>query len=164
MEGKRFETSRRNEAEDQIIVAKALSEGAKFAYFDDIHVVYRVHDSNSSASAVGQSAAKQKRIMWALVLGFEDLRSQLNLSRRRVARFKPTVEPRVLLATGICDSLAERGPAGGTHRISSGNATLALESKLLEDVPRLARESQLPKSFGKPELGTFGTRSCIVLL
>jgi glycosyltransferase involved in cell wall biosynthesis len=76
----RFDAAGRNEAEDQLVVLRSLARGVRFAYFDDVHVVYRVHEANSSASAVGQSVVKRARIMEALLRGYENLRSQISLT------------------------------------------------------------------------------------
>jgi hypothetical protein len=40
--GRRFHTDFRNEAEDQVMVVRALADGRRFAYFDDVHVIYHV--------------------------------------------------------------------------------------------------------------------------
>jgi glycosyltransferase involved in cell wall biosynthesis len=76
----RFDAAARNEAEDQLVVLRALARGTTFAYFEDVHVVYRVHDKNSSASAIGQSLGKQVRIMQTLLQGYENLRYQITLT------------------------------------------------------------------------------------
>jgi hypothetical protein len=89
----RFEVSRRNEAEDQLFLAWSLVQGHRIAYFDDVHVLYFVHDSNSSASAKNQSVEKRARIFQELIAGFERVASTLTLTaaekrafRRRLAK------------------------------------------------------------------------------
>ncbi len=79
-EGRRFVSSYRNEAEDQLIVIRALAAGCRFAYVDKVHVIYHVHDSNSSASAVGASLEKKLRIYEALIRGFEELRAEVPMA------------------------------------------------------------------------------------
>src|SRR4029453_6232345 len=44
-----FSTAFRNEAEDRLFALQALSRGHVFGYFDAVHVLYCVHDQNSSA-------------------------------------------------------------------------------------------------------------------
>jgi glycosyltransferase involved in cell wall biosynthesis len=80
-----FSTTHRNEAEDQLATLRALVQGGTFAYFDKVHVIYHVHESNSSAAATNQDLQKRTEIMRALLLGFENLRRDLPLttSQRR---------------------------------------------------------------------------------
>lgn len=69
----RFETALRNEAEDQIIVVRALLAGHRLAYFDRIHVEYHVHDANSSAVGTGGGMEKKIRVVKAMIAGFDQL-------------------------------------------------------------------------------------------
>lgn len=78
--GYRFEATKRNEAEDQLLVTHALASGRKLAYFDNLHLVYYVHEQNSSATG-GQSLEKHLRIFRALIDGFESLPGQVALTR-----------------------------------------------------------------------------------
>ena len=41
--------------DDELFVVRVLADGGRFAYYDDPHVVYRVHEDNSSGSASGCS-------------------------------------------------------------------------------------------------------------
>jgi glycosyltransferase involved in cell wall biosynthesis len=86
-EGRRFEAASRNEAEDQLVVIRALAEGRRLGYLDDVHVIYRVHPGNSSA-AHGGDVEKQKRVYRLLVAGFERLAAEVRLGRaeRRALR------------------------------------------------------------------------------
>jgi glycosyltransferase involved in cell wall biosynthesis len=79
-DGFRFDTSLRNEAEDQIFVMLAAINGRRFGYFDKVCLDYRIHAENSSAAATGQSLEKQRRIYEAVALGFERLNSRADLS------------------------------------------------------------------------------------
>jgi hypothetical protein len=56
-----------------------LAEGGTFAYYDDVHVVYRVHGDNSSGSASVADAAKNLKIFEEMVRGFERLRDEVSL-------------------------------------------------------------------------------------
>ena len=69
----RFETALRNEAEDQIIVIRALLAGHRLAYFDQVHVEYHVHDANSSAVGTGGGIDKKIRVVKAMIAGFDKL-------------------------------------------------------------------------------------------
>ena len=76
----RFEAELRNEAEDQVVVVKALLKGLRFAYFDDVHVRYHIHDENSSAVGTGGGIEKKKRVVRAMIEGFEQLLAVPNLT------------------------------------------------------------------------------------
>lgn len=76
----RFEAANRNEAEDQLIVIRALAAGRRFAYYDDVHVVYRVHDSNSTSPGSGGDPQKLKRVITLLIEGYERLSDSMSLS------------------------------------------------------------------------------------
>jgi glycosyltransferase involved in cell wall biosynthesis len=72
-----------NVAEDQVYVIRALKEGYRFGYFDDVHVEYHVHSANSSASTTtAQSVERQLLTFGPLVRGFEDLSHDVSLSSR----------------------------------------------------------------------------------
>jgi glycosyltransferase involved in cell wall biosynthesis len=76
----RFNTRYRNEAEDLLIVIRALAQRRRFAYLDSIHVVYHVHETNSSAAGTG-SLEKRLTVYQALLRGFEDIRAEVRLTR-----------------------------------------------------------------------------------
>lgn len=78
-DGYRFEATRRNEAEDQLLVVHALASGRRMAYFDNVHLLYYVHEQNSSATGT-QSLDKHVRIFRALIEGYEDLKKQVVLT------------------------------------------------------------------------------------
>jgi glycosyltransferase involved in cell wall biosynthesis len=78
----RFESTTRNEAEDQLIVIRALLRGHRFAYFDNVHVVYHIHEGNSSAAARHGNVERKLRIQHVLLEGFERLAREHALPRR----------------------------------------------------------------------------------
>jgi glycosyltransferase involved in cell wall biosynthesis len=78
----RFDGGLRNEAEDQVVVIWALAKGFRMAYLDDVHVVYRVHESNSSLAASTTSVDKRRRQQEAAIAGFERLSREVELSPR----------------------------------------------------------------------------------
>lgn len=69
----RFESALRNEAEDQIVVVRAILAGYRFAYFDNVHVDYHIHAENSSAVGSGGGIKKKIRVVRAMIEGFEEL-------------------------------------------------------------------------------------------
>lgn len=78
--GRRFVTDFYNEAEDQIVVLRAIAAGVEFAYFDDVHVEYRVHENNSSGAATGLKLEKRLRLINGMIRGFEELPGQIDVS------------------------------------------------------------------------------------
>jgi glycosyltransferase involved in cell wall biosynthesis len=85
----RFDAALRNEAEDQVVVIWALVKGYRMAYLDHVHVVYRVHDGNSSLASVSTSVEKRRRQQEAAIAGFERLSREVELSpaeRRALAQ------------------------------------------------------------------------------
>jgi glycosyltransferase involved in cell wall biosynthesis len=76
----RFTAHDRNEAEDQVVVVRALCAGYRLAYLDNVHVVYTVHEGNSSGSAKNGSLQKNIIIREKLIAGFQEMRRQLKLT------------------------------------------------------------------------------------
>jgi glycosyltransferase involved in cell wall biosynthesis len=79
----RFDASRRNEAEDQLVVIEALLRGFRLAYLDQVHVVYRVHEENSSAAGSGGSVEKRRRLYETMIACLEELAASGRLQRRQ---------------------------------------------------------------------------------
>lgn len=72
-ETERFEAEDRNEAEDQLFVIRMQAKGHRIGYFDNVHVIYRVHDSNSSAAGSGGDLSRQQRVIGLMIAGYEKL-------------------------------------------------------------------------------------------
>lgn len=68
--------------DDQIFAVRASVAGARFAYFDDVHVIYRVHEENSSASSSAMTPQKRREIFEEVVQAYERVLRELPLSRR----------------------------------------------------------------------------------
>jgi glycosyltransferase involved in cell wall biosynthesis len=79
--GVRFCTRYRNEAEDLLIVIRALVASRRFAYLDNLHVIYHVHGENSSAVGAGGTLEKRLTVYRALLRGFEEIGEEVRLSR-----------------------------------------------------------------------------------
>lgn len=86
--GRRFDTAERNEAEDQMIVARVLAAGCRLAYFNRVHVIYNVHEGNSSGAAQNASLDKRLQIYQTMIRAYEALPGQLtlNAAERRALR------------------------------------------------------------------------------
>jgi hypothetical protein len=80
-ERRRFD-DRSRVVDDELFVIRLLAEGGRFAYYEDTHVIYRVHGQNSSASAGGLSVAKHVEIYSELTTGFEQILDGTALTRR----------------------------------------------------------------------------------
>jgi glycosyltransferase involved in cell wall biosynthesis len=76
----RFNTTYKNEAEDLLIVIRALAAGQRFGYLDNVHAVYHIHDANSSAAGFG-SVDKRLKVYEGLLRGFEDIRNEVAFSK-----------------------------------------------------------------------------------
>ncbi len=76
--------------EDELFVIRLLADGGCFGYFDDPHVVYRVHGDNSSGSATGRDPARSIRIFLEMVRGLERIQADVPLPRdaRQALRYR----------------------------------------------------------------------------
>ncbi len=70
-EGTRFESASRNEAEDQLFALRSLHRGFRMAYIDAVHVIYKLHSSNSSATGTGTNLERQARVLKLVSEGYE---------------------------------------------------------------------------------------------
>ncbi len=79
-EGYRFRSDYRNEGADQVSVIRALKSGFKLAYLNHIHGEYAIHANNASAGCKGAPLEKYIRLRKALIRGFQELGSEVELS------------------------------------------------------------------------------------
>ena len=75
-----FDSDSRNEAEDRMRVVRSLAAGQRFAYYDDVHVLYHVHEGNSSVSAHSTNIEHRVRVLKLLIEGYEQLGKELPLN------------------------------------------------------------------------------------
>jgi glycosyltransferase involved in cell wall biosynthesis len=68
--------------EDVYFLARALARGVEIGYLTDVHVIYLIHEGNSSGSAAGASLASLRRISEESVKALERVRRELTLSTR----------------------------------------------------------------------------------
>jgi len=78
-EGRRFWEDYRVTEDVQFLV-RVLASGARLAYIADVHVIYRVHDDNSSASAAGAQPERLLRVFEEQARGLERLKQCVRLS------------------------------------------------------------------------------------
>lgn len=67
--------------EDQVFVVLALKAGFRFAYYDNVHVLYHVHGDNVSATPANGSVDKQVRGLQALTRCWEEVPARVRLTR-----------------------------------------------------------------------------------
>jgi glycosyltransferase involved in cell wall biosynthesis len=68
--------------EDVHFLIRRLVEGLRIGYYNEVQVVYRVHDDNSSASVSGAGAGRLLPVYQEQVLGLEALRRSTRLQPR----------------------------------------------------------------------------------
>lgn len=73
--GRRFRTEDRDESEDVLTLIRFLAEGRKIAYFDNVHVRYRIHADNSTAPG-GGAVDKSVRVYSGMLKGAEAFRAE----------------------------------------------------------------------------------------
>lgn len=66
--------------EDVATIMMAVKTGCRFAYFDAVHTIYRVHDQHTSAAGGGQ-VAKQVANELSMAEGWEEVGRDLGLTR-----------------------------------------------------------------------------------
>jgi GT2 family glycosyltransferase len=87
-QAQRFETRFRNEAEDVLAAVRVMAGGHRFGYFDNIHVVYHVHEQNTSAAGTSLVLEKSLRVHRAMIEGMEDLIATLPLPPAEAAALR----------------------------------------------------------------------------
>jgi glycosyltransferase involved in cell wall biosynthesis len=59
--------------EDRLLPVFAIHNGCRFGYLDNVHVLYRVHDSNTSGASNAVGWEKQLNNIWELISAYEYL-------------------------------------------------------------------------------------------
>jgi glycosyltransferase involved in cell wall biosynthesis len=79
--------------EDRLLPVLALKQGRRLGYLDDVHVIYRIHESNTSGASRQDVGDKSLRSMEELIRAYEELlrlpslsRSERRSVRRRLCR------------------------------------------------------------------------------
>ena len=68
-------------AEDRLFTVMAIEKGVHLAYFDDVHVVYHVHNENTSDTMSGSSVVKRRKVQEEVVRCYEATEQYAELSR-----------------------------------------------------------------------------------
>jgi glycosyltransferase involved in cell wall biosynthesis len=66
--------------EDAHFLLRALLRGIRLAYLPDVHVIYRIHDGNSSGSATGISRQSLYNIKRENIVGLERMKKELTFT------------------------------------------------------------------------------------
>src|SRR5262249_47583067 len=66
--------------EDRIFIILFLKEGMRFAYLDEVHVLYRVHDAHVSSAGGNNGLEKRIGVYDSLIRAYESLRTNCRLS------------------------------------------------------------------------------------
>jgi glycosyltransferase involved in cell wall biosynthesis len=75
-------------AEDQLFAIRFLKRGYRMGYIDDVHVLYRVHDENSSGSATAHRTVERQLLTYGPVArGLEELLREVSFTRRERRAF-----------------------------------------------------------------------------
>lgn len=78
-EGQRFYEDSRV-VDDVMFLVRALVRGARIGYINDVHVIYRIHDDNSSASSTATNRTSLAKIRSESIVGLERLDRELPLT------------------------------------------------------------------------------------
>ena len=79
----KLRTDLRN-GEDRLFAIRAVKNNATIAYINDIHLVYNVHQQNSSAVANSNPIEKSVAVYNTINSGYNDLFSQLDLNKEEI--------------------------------------------------------------------------------
>jgi glycosyltransferase involved in cell wall biosynthesis len=79
-EKRKFRPELRN-GEDRLFCIRQLFDGTLFAYCDNIHVDYFIHETNSSVVARHSNPADNIAINRSIIAGYQQLKEELQLSR-----------------------------------------------------------------------------------
>lgn len=79
-EGRRFEAGNHNSssAEDQLFCLRSLLCGKKIAYYDNIHMIYRIHESHASAAGSASNLERRELSLRLMIEGYERILHECN--------------------------------------------------------------------------------------
>ena len=89
-DGHRFDESSRV-VDDVMFLVRALVRGIHIGYLEDIHVIYRIHDDNSSGSSTSTNRESLARIRAESIGGLERLDRELPLTPRQRGALRRTL-------------------------------------------------------------------------
>ncbi|HET9830265.1 MAG TPA: glycosyltransferase [Vicinamibacterales bacterium] len=89
-EGHRFYEDSRV-VDDVMFLVRALVRGVRIGYLSDVHVIYRIHDDNSSGSSTASNRSSLARIRNESIVGLERLDRDLPLTASQRAALRRTL-------------------------------------------------------------------------
>ena len=89
-EGHRFYEDSRV-VDDVMFLVRALVRGVRIGYLNDVHVIYRIHDDNSSGSSTASNRSSLARIRNESIVGLERLDRDLPLTASQRAALRRTL-------------------------------------------------------------------------
>ena len=89
-EGHRFYEDSRV-VDDVMFLVRALVRGVRIGYLNDVHVIYRIHDDNSSGSSTASNRTSLARIRRESIVGLERLNRDLPLNDRQRSALRRTL-------------------------------------------------------------------------
>ncbi|MCU1382481.1 MAG: hypothetical protein JWL71_1178 [Acidobacteria bacterium] len=142
--------------EDVLFLVRALLRGLRVGYLTDVHVIYRIHDGNSSGSAAGASRAALYRIRRESVVGLERIREEVPLTASQRRALQRALGRYYFWDIGYVCYLQEGDTAGAAAAFRKGLRLNPLDLKMwktyLASIPRswvsrLTRGAPAPARF-----------------
>ena len=156
--GRRFQ-ERFRVVEDELFFIRALVADAHVAYYMEPHVLYRVHDQNSSASSTEQTDEKGAVDLPRACGRIRGSPRHHALYRFAASGAARTTEQRVLLASWLPRALAHRQAGGSVGRLQTRHVLPPARRAVVEvvcgsagaNLPRTSCEI-LTREFSRPRL------------
>ena len=126
--------------EDVLFLVRALLRGLRVGYLNDIHVIYRIHEGNSSGSAAGASRAALYRIRRESVVGLERIRGEMTLTASQRRALQHALANYYFWDIGYVCYLQEGDTAGAATAFRKGLRLKPLDLRMwktyLASIPR----------------------------
>jgi hypothetical protein len=106
--------------EDAQFLLRALVRGIRLAYLLDVHVLYRIHASNSSASAANLDRSRAREICEEKVRGLERLKAEVSLRAAEKRALNAGLAREYFWRLGYFCCWAGGDPGGALDAMSSG--------------------------------------------
>jgi glycosyltransferase involved in cell wall biosynthesis len=126
--------------EDVLFLVRALLRGLRVGYLTDIHVIYRIHEGNSSGSAAGASRGALYRIRRESVVGLERIRREMALTASQRRALQHALASYYFWDIGYVCYLQEGDTAGADTAFRKGLRLKPLDMRMwktyLTSIPR----------------------------
>jgi glycosyltransferase involved in cell wall biosynthesis len=126
--------------EDVLFLVRALVKGLRVGYLKDIHVIYRIHEGNSSGSAAGASRGALYRVRRESVVGLERIRDEMVLTASQRRALQHALAAYYFWDIGYVCYLQEGDTAGAAAAFRKGLRLKPLDRRMwktyLASIPR----------------------------